>query len=294
MIVGDHGIRKWAIIAAFLLPSLLPLTLFTLGPMAASLGISFLSWDLLTAPEFVGANNYVDLVGDSDFWAAVGHTFSFLALYLPLVFIGGLAIALALNRGIRAIGFFRGLYFLPVVTSWVVVALMWKWLLNPGGGLVNEALAVIGITGPGWWTDPVWAMPSIVLATAWKDLGFVMVIFLAGLQSIPDTYYEAARVDGATGWARFRHITFPLLSPSSFFVLTISLINGFQVFDQVFVMTGGGPAGSTTVLVEQVYTNAFRYSEMGFAAAMSWALFAIIIVFTALQFRGQDKWVHYA
>ena len=294
MTVGDSGLRKWLTIAAFLLPSLLPLTLFTIGPMAASLGISFLEWDLLTSPEFVGLANYSELLVDAEFWAAVGHTFQFLLMYLPLVFVGGLTIAVGLNRGVRAISLLRGVYFLPVVTSWVVVALLWKWLLNPTGGLVNEALGVIGISGPGWWTDPAWAMASVVLATAWKDLGFVMVIFLAGLQSIPEDYYEAATVDGAGAWARFRHVTLPLLSPSSFFVLTISLINGFQVFDQVFVMTGGGPAGATTVLVERIYTNAFRYSEMGYAAAMSWALFLIIIVFTALQFRGQDRWVHYA
>lgn len=294
MIVGDRGPRKALTIAAFLLPSLLPLALFTLGPMAASLGISFLSWDLLTTPELIGLDNYTEMLGDEEFWDAVGHTLAFLGMYLPLVFVGGLGIALALNNGVRAIGVFRSLYFLPVVTSWVVVALMWKWLLNPSSGVVNTALGWVGISGPGWWTDPSWAMPAIVLATAWKDLGFVMVIFLAGLQSIPQDYYEAALVDGAGWWSRFRHITLPLLSPSSFFVLTISLINGFQVFDQVFVMTGGGPAGSTTVLVERIYTNAFRYSEMGYASAMSWALFLIIIGVTAFQFHYQDRWVHYA
>ena len=222
-----------------------------------------------------------------------GHTLAFLAMYLPLVVVGGLGIALALNQGVRALGLWRSLYFLPVVTSWVVVALMWKWLLNPSTGVVNTVLGVVGIDGPGWWTDPTWAMPAIVLATAWKDLGFVMVIFLAGLQSIPSDYHEAAMVDGAGWWPRFRHITLPLLSPATFFVLTISLINGFQVFDQGFVMTGGGPAGATTVLVERIYTHAFRYSEMGYAAAMSWVLFAIVIGVTAVQFRQQDRWVHY-
>lgn len=294
MIVGDRGAKKVGIIAAFLLPSLLPLMLFTLGPMLASMGISLLEWNLLTSPEFAGLDNYARLLGDGDFWAAVGHTFQFLGMYLPLVFVGGLVIALGLNRGVRAIGVLRSLYFLPVVTSWVVVALMWKWLLNPSSGMVNTVLGLVGIDGPGWWTDPSWAMPAVVLASAWKDLGFVMVIFLAGLQSIPQDYYEAALVDGAGAWSRFRHVTLPLLSPASFFVLTISLINGFQVFDQVFVMTGGGPAGATTVIVERIYTSAFRYSEMGYAAAMSWALFLIVIAVTAFQFRYQDQWVHYA
>jgi multiple sugar transport system permease protein len=171
---------------------------------------------------------------------------------------------------------------------------MWRWLLNPGTGMVNYALSLVGIQGPGWWTDPTWAMPSIIIASAWKDLGYVMVILLAGLQSIPADYYEAASVDGASRWARFRYITLPLLSPASFFVLIISLINSFQVFDQVWVMTGGGPAGATSVVVEQVYVDAFRYSEMGYASAMSWLLFVVILAVTAIQFRLQTRWVNYA
>lgn len=293
MIVGDRGPRKVVVIAVFLLPSLIPLVLFTFGPMVASMGISLLDWNLLTSPEWMGLDNYRRLLGDPAFWDAVGHTIQYLAMYLPLVFVGGLAIAIGLDRGVRAVGLWRSIYFLPVVTSWVVVALVWKWLLNPRGGVVNTALGWIGITGPGWWTDPSWAMASIVLASAWKDVGFVMVIFLAGLQAIPEDYYEAALVDGASGWRRFRHITMPLLSPASFFVITISLINGFQVFDQVFVMTGGGPAGATTVIVEQIYTHAFRYSQMGYAAAMSWVLFLLIMAVTVFQFRFQDRWVHY-
>jgi len=292
--VGDSGLKKAGIIAGFLAPSLIPLALFTVGPMVGTLGISFLEWNLLTSPEWIGLDNYARLVTSGEFWAAVGHTFGYLGMYLPLVFAGGLAIALALNQGVRALPFFRSLYFLPVVTSWVVVALVWKWLLNPQGGIVNTVLGWVGLAGPGWWTDPTWAMPAVVLASSWKDLGFVMVIFLAGLQAVPADYYEAARVDGAGWWRRFRHVTLPLLTPSSFFVLVISLINGFQVFDQIFVMTGGGPANATTVMVERIYTHGFEYIEMGYAAAMSWALFLIVMLFTALQFRLENRWVHYA
>src|SRR6202022_1551510 len=162
---------------------------------------------------------------------------------------------------------FRTIYFLPVVTSWVVVAFIWKWLLNPQTGVVNYALGLVGIHGPGWWTDPNWAMPSIILASAWKALGFVMVILLAGLKAIPDEYYDAARVDGAGTWARFWYITLPLLSPAVFFVVVISLINGFQVFDQVWVMTAGGPAGASTVVVQDIVTHAFRYGQVGYASA---------------------------
>jgi multiple sugar transport system permease protein len=291
--VGERGWRRSGTILLFILPSLVPLTLFTLGPMLASIGISLLRWDLLRPPKFLGLQNYVNVLADPDFRAAVGHTLFFIAGYLPLVFVGGLGLALLLNQRLRAAAFFRSALFLPVITSWVVVALVWRWLLNPQSGIVNAALAAFGIQGPGWWTDPGWAMPSIILASAWKDLGFVMVILLAGLQAIPTDYYEAAEVDGAGRWTRFRHITLPLLSPSSFFVLVISLINSFQVFDQVWVMTEGGPAGASSVVVEQIVRHAFRYSQMGYASAMSWLLFAVILVVTLLQFRLQRRWVIY-
>lgn len=292
--VGERGWHTAGMALLFLAPSLVPLALFTLGPMAGSFGLSFLRWDLIRPPSLVGLQNYVGVLSDPDFRAAVLHTALFIAGYLPLVFIGGLAIALALNQRLRGLALFRSIYFLPVVTSWVVVALMWKWLLNPEGGIVNHALSLVGIQGPGWWTDPVWAIPSIILASAWKDLGFVMVILLAGLQAIPEDYYEAAAVDGAGRWARFRRITLPLLSPASFFVLVISLINSFQVFDQVWVMTNGGPAGASSVVVEQIVKHAFRYGQMGYAAAMSWILFVAILAVTLLQFRVQRRWVTYA
>lgn len=292
--VGERGRRKAATAIFFLAPSLVPLLLFTLVPMAGSLGLSFFRWDLLRPPSFIGLANFENVLVDPNFQAAVGHTLFFIAGYLPLVYVGGLLLALALNQRLRGMAFFRAAYFLPVVTSWVVVAIMWRWLLNPGTGIVNYALGLIGIQGPGWWTDPAWAMPSIIIASAWKDLGYVMVLLLAGLQGIPPDYYEAASVDGASRWARFRHITLPLLTPASFFVLIISLINSFQVFDQVWVMTGGGPAGASSVVVEQVYVNAFRYSQMGYASAMSWLLFVVILAVTLVQFRLQNRWVNYA
>lgn len=292
--VGDRGWRKAAVVSLFLLPSLVPLVAFTLGPMIASAGISLLRWDLLRAPRFLGLQNYANAVADPDLQAAVVHTLVFIVGYLPLVYLGGLGLALLLNLRLRGSSFFRAAYFLPVVTSWVVVALVWKWLLNPQSGIVNSALDLVGIAGPGWWTDPGWALPSIILTSAWKDLGFVMVILLAGLQAIPAEYYEAAAVDGAGRWSRFRSITLPLLSPSTFFVLVISLINSFQVFDQVWVMTGGGPAGSSSVIVEQIVRHAFSYNQMGYAAALSWLLFAVILVVTLVQFRLQRRWVSYA
>ncbi|WP_235827020.1 carbohydrate ABC transporter permease [Actinomyces culturomici] len=282
----------WAIV--FLAPSFVPLAAFTFWPMIQSVWISLHKWNLISSPTWVGLGNYAKLLADPETWRILGHTLAFVVGYLPLVYVGGLVLAVALNQRLPARGFFRAVYFLPVITSWVVVALVWKWLLNPSNGIVNALLGAVGLPEPGWWTDPQWAMASVVLASAWKDLGFVMVILLAGLQNIPTELYEAARIDGASRWKQLRHITLPLLTPSSFFVLVISLINGFQVFDQVFVMTGGGPQGSSQVVVGQIYDLTFRYGRAGEASALSWLLFAVILLVTLLQMWGQKKWVHYA
>lgn len=283
--------RATLIAAAFLAPSALPLLLFSLVPMGASAWISLHDWNLLTPMSWVGLDNYVDLLRDPQTGRAFANTLLYIAGYLPLVYVGGLVLALALNSRMRGRTFFRAVYFLPVVTSWVVVSLVWKWLLSPSGGLVNTLLGAVGLPEPGWWTDPTWALPSVILASAWKDLGFVTVILLAGLQAIPQEYLEAAAVDGAGAWRRFRHIVLPLLSPTTFFVVVISLINGFQVFDQVYVMTGGGPAGASEVVVLQIFDLTFRYGRAGDAAALSWLLFALVLVVTALQLRLQKRWV---
>ncbi len=291
--VGQQGWRQARVVALFVGPSLLGLALFTLGPLLASLGISFTSWDLLTPPHFVGLDNYVDLGRNADVRDALAHTLFFIALYLPTVLVLGLALALLLNRLLRGLQFYRTAFFMPVVSSWVAVSLMWKWLLNPAFGLVNYLLSLAHLGQPGWWADPHWALPAVIIASVWKDLGFVMVLLLAGLQNIGRQYYEAAMIDGAGAWARFRHVTLPLLSPTTFFVVVISLINSFQVFDQVWVMTNGGPGGASSVLVEEIVRNAFSYARMGYASALSWLLFAIIFAITAVQLFAQRKWVTY-
>lgn len=286
------GARRWqqtGWLALFLLPGLGGLLLFTVLPILASLALTLFEWDLLTPPAFVGLDNYTRLLGDDDFWAALGHTLSFIIGYLPVVLLLGLAVALALNAPLRGIGLIRTAFFLPVVSSWVAVALLWSWLFNPRYGLINYLLSLVGVAGPGWLFDPHWAMPAIILTSVWKDLGFVVVIFLAGLQAIPRDYYEAASLDGAGRWGQLRYITLPLLAPTTFFVTIISLINAFQVFDQVWVMTEGGPAGTTTVLVERVVRHAFSYGEMGYAATISWAIFALVFVVTLIQFRLQRR-----
>lgn len=280
-------------VLAFLLPSAIPLALFTLGPMVAALWISLHEWNLLSAMTFVGLGNYANLLADPHTGAVFLHTVYYIIGYLPLVYVGGLILALALNTALKGRSFLRGIYFLPVVTSWIVVALVWRWLLNPSNGIVNSALALVGIEGPGWWTDPAWAMPSIIIASAWKDLGFVMVILLAGLQAISPDLYDAAKVDGAGWWRRLTSVTLPLLSPSTFFVIVISLINGFQVFDQVYAMTGGGPNGASEVVVQRIYDLTFRYGAAGEASSLSWLLFIVILAVTLIQVRGQKRWVNY-
>lgn len=279
----------------FLLPSLLGLIVFMIIPMISSLGLTFTDWDPLLPNKFnfIGLQNYATLLKDAKFKAAFIHTLTFIVGYIPLVLISGMAVALLLNQNIKGIKFFRGAFFIPVISSWVAVALLWTWIFNPQYGLVNYFLGLIGITGPAWLYDPNWAMPAIILTSVWKDTGFVMVIFLSGLQNLPPEYYEAASIDGAGRWQSFTHITLPLLSPVIFFALVISLINSFQVFDQVWIMTQGGPAGATSVIVEQIVNNAFRYGKMGYAATLSWVLFLIIFVITLIQNKIQNKWVTY-
>lgn len=291
--VGDKGIKKFLVICLFLLPNFAGFIFFIGIPIFASFGLSFTEWDLISDPSWIGLENYKALLQDEEFKSALVHTLYFIVGYLPLVMVGALAIALILNKKIKGRVFFRAAYFVPVITSWVAVSLIWKWLFNPTYGLINYGLSLIGVAGPAWLQDPTWAMPAIILTSVWKDLGFVMVIYLAGLQGISPTFYEAADMDGASPTQKFRHITLPLLSSTTFFVLIISLINSFQVFDQVMIMTGGGPAGSTSVLVERIYKHAFEYYEMGYASAVSWVLFFIIFIVTVVQMKFQKRWVDY-
>jgi multiple sugar transport system permease protein len=295
MVIRQRIFQKYMWVGFFLFPSLVGLLVFMVVPMVSSLALTFYEWDPLipTRFHFQGLHNYLTLVKDTNFWTALLHTLFYIAGYIPLVLTAGLGVALLMNQKLVGRAFFRGAFFMPVISAWVAVALMWTWIFNPKFGIVNYLLGLIGITGPSWLYDPNWAMPAIILTSVWKDIGFIMVIFLTGLQNIPLEYYEAASIDGAGSWQRFRHITLPLLSPTAFFALIISMINSFQVFDQVWVMTQGGPAGSTSVLVEQIVNNSFRYGRMGYAATMSWVLFIIVFLVTIFQTRMQKKWVTY-
>lgn len=283
------GRSKYIALAVLLLPSLAGMVAFLMAPVLSSLVLSFSQWDLIGEINWVGLDNYVTALSDPAVLGALRNTLTFILGYLPSVVLIALGLALLLNRRIRGRVVFRAIYFVPVVTSWVAVSLIWKWLLNPQYGLVNFALSAIGIKGPGWLFDPAWAMTGVILTSVWKDIGFVTVIYLAGLQDIPEPLYEAAALDGASPWQRFWSITFPMLAPTTFFVTTISLISSFQVFDQVWIMTQGGPAGATSVMVELIYKNAFSYYKMGYASAISWVLFALIFVVTIAQNLLQKK-----
>lgn len=277
----------------FLLPSLIGFTLFLLLPTVGSLSLSFLSWDLLTPPKFAGMDNYDELIHDPLFWTVLKNTAYYSIGTIPVGMVLSLAIAVLLNQKIRAVNFYRAIYFMPVMASMVACAIIWKWILQNDFGLMNYFLSFFGIEGPHWLTSSDWAMNGVIIMSIWKHIGFDMVIFLAALQGVPGHLYEAAEIDGARPWHKFRHITIPLLSYSTFFILVMNIIRSFQVFDQAYVLTGGGPGYSTQVLVYYIYTNAFEYFRMGYAAAVAWVLFLIIFLVTILQLKVQKKWVHY-
>lgn len=287
-----NGMKKknnllWVLL--FLGPSLVGFLTFIAVPILYSLYISFTDWNLLTSAQFVGFKNYISLLKDATFWSALRNTVTFIIGYLPSVMIFGLLIALLLNSKIKFKTLFRGIYFLPVVTSWVAVSLVWKWLLNGQYGLINYFLSLVGIHGPSWLTDPKTAMIAVIITSVWKDIGFIMVLYLGGLQNISPSLYEAAEIDGANRWHSFWNVTLPGLRPTTFFVIMISLINSFQVFDQVNIMTGGGPGNATNVMVQNIYNSAFNFFEMGRASAMSWILFLIIFGVSLVQMWGERK-----
>lgn len=285
----------------FLLPSLIGMLIFSLLPLVISGLISLTDWnglDKLTDPNFfqehfIGLENFTTILTSREFWKTLGNTAEYIVLYIPFMLVASLLVAYLLSQPRRGIGVFRVIYYIPVLTSWVAASLIWKSVLSPQYGALNGILEIFGIEGPGWLLDEKWAMPAIVLVSVWKDMGFFGLILLSGIVGINKTYYEAASLDGANGWTKFIRITLPLLTPSIFYVLIVGMINAFQLFPQIMIMTGGGPNGATQVMVERIYNYGFRYYRMGYAAAFSWILFAIIMVFTAIQMKGQERWVHY-
>jgi len=278
----------------FIAPQIIGTLIFAVGPMIATVVLSFGNWDLIHTMQWVGLTNYKAEFSDPIFWKAVQNTIYYTVVFIPISLILALLVALVLNRKMAFRGWYRAIFFMPVITPTVAVALVWLWLLNPDYGLVNIGLSYIGINGPQWLSSLQWAMPAVILVSVWRNFGYSMVIFLAGLQGVPAQLYEAAHVDGAGSWARFRYITLPMLSPTTFFLVVTSIISSLQVFDQIYIMTNGqaGPADATRVMVFHIYELAFRLFQFGPASAATIFLFAAIFIVTLLQFRFQ-RWVQY-
>jgi multiple sugar transport system permease protein len=287
----------------FILPWLIGLIAFTLGPVLASFALSFTAWQISAPPKWIGLSNYIELVGDPAMHKSLYNTLYLAFFGVPLNLLVGLGIALIMNQNVRGISIFRTIWFLPSVLSSVAVAVLWMWVLNPRFGLINQALAVIGIKGPGWLVDPEWAKPAVILIGLW-GVGGSMIIYLAGLKGIPQHLYEAAKLDGANTNGQFRFITLPMLSPSIFFNLITSIIGALQVFVSIAALTMGGPeaggvsrAGgvddSLLVFMLYLYRQAFSFFRMGYASALAWFLAAIIMLLTLFNFWLSKRWVYY-
>lgn len=278
----------------FLLPSLLVFGVFVYYALGFNVYLSFTSWNFLSkTKDIIGFDNYARLLSSKVFWNALSNTayFAFASVIISLIF--GLFLAILLNQKIPARGLFRTIIFSPYVTTTAAISLLWVWIFQPDFGLFNFGLNLIGINGPSWLSNPKWAMPALIIMNVWHNTGYVMVIFLAGLQGIDKTLYEAAAIDGAGGWKKFLNVTLPMLSPTTFFIIVTTLLNNFNTFDQVAVMTKGGPAGATTVMNYFIYQEAFVSFRAGYASTASTVLFLILLLITIMQTRLSNRWVHY-
>ena len=279
--------REWSAYL-FLSPGLILFSVFTVFALLFAFYLTFTQWNIIEPDRpFVGLANYSRMVHDEDFRQSVINTAYYTGATVPLTMGIGLLIALLLNQPIRLRGLFRTMYFLPVVTPFVVVAIVWKWLYNSDFGLFNYYLLKAHLINEPlmWLADKNLAMPAVVLMSVWSGVGFSMVIYLAGLQAIPQELYEAARVDGAGWWSQLRHITIPMLAPTTLFLMVMGIIGSFQVFTQIFIMTNGGPVNRTTTMVFYIYEAAFKFYEMGYASTLAYGLFALLFVFTLIQLR---------
>lgn len=273
-------------------PWLVGFLVFLAWPMLRSLYLSFTSYNLLNPPVWVGFQNYERIFADPDFWQSLKVTFLFALGSVPGGTIIAIAIAMVLSQKLRGINFWRTIFFMPSVLSSIAVAILWLFIFRPEGGLLNIILAWFGIQGPSWVTSETWALPALIMMS-WWTVGGQMVIYLAGLKGIPESYYEAAEIDGANGWAKFRFVTIPMLSPTIFFNVVLGIIGALQVFDVGWVMTRGGPNKATLFYMINLYQRAFAYVQMGYASALAWILFIIIMAITLLVIRSSAVWVYY-
>jgi len=281
--------------AAFLLPNAIGFLVFTIAPVVASLVLSFYAWPLTGTPHFAGLGNYRDLFEkDETFRAAIVNTFYFVAVYVPLNIAVSLGLAVWLRGYSRSRKILRVVFFVPVLTPLVADAVVWSLLFTNRNGLIDSTIhGLFGVQGPEWLSAPQWAMPSIIIMSVWQGFGYNMLLFTAAIHAVPELYYDAARVDGASRWRLFRSVTVPLISPSLFFGIMLTIITSFQIFTQAYVLTDGGPGTSSTTIVFWLFQKAFNDYALGYASAIAWVLFIIVIIFTVIQVRLQRRWVHY-
>lgn len=282
--------RRWGILLA--LPAVLGFVIFTIGPMIASFVFSLTEWVIGAPPTFVGVGNYRKLAQDELFWQSLGVTSYYTLAAVPLVIIVGFVVALLVNHGFRGRSFWRTVYYLPTLVPAVASAVLWIWIFNPEFGLFNTVLSGAGLPTSNWIYSEESAVPSLVIMNTW-GFGNGMVIFLAGLQGVPRQLYEAVSIDGGGIWARFRHVTWAFMTPTIFYNLVTGIIGTFQVFNQAYVMTQGGPNNATLFYIYYLYRTAFTESNMGYASALAWVLFLIVLVITVLLFRNARRWVYY-
>jgi len=279
----------------FMSPWLLGFVALTLGPGLASLVLSFARYNVLKPPEFVGLGNYVQVfTQDELFYPSIARTFYFSALFVPLAVGGSLVVAMLLNTKVRGTVLFRTLFFVPSLVPVVAAAVLWTWLFNADWGIVNQGLRALHLPTPGWFSDRQWALPTLVLMSLWGNVGGTrMIIFLAGLQGVPEELYDAAAIDGASAWQRARHVTLPLITPTIFFNVVMGIIGSLQVFTSAFVATRGGPSYATWFIGLHIYKHAFEYFNMGYACTLAWLFAIVIITLTIIQQRLSSRWVFY-
>jgi len=276
----------------FISPWLIGFVFLFGGPLVASLFLSLVKWDMFTPPQWVGLGNFVRMLGDEYFWKSLRITAVYTAINVPLSLFIGITIAMLLNQRIPCLSVFRTMYYLPSVVSGVAVSMLWVWIYHPDYGYINYFLSLLGVKGPMWLQDPLWSLPALIGVGLWP-VGGTMIIYLAGLQGIPTQMYEAAEIDGANGRQRFFRITLPMLSPVIFYNIVVGVIKALQVFTEPKVMTEGGPNNSTLMYMLYLYRNAFKWFKMGYASALAWILFLIILLCTILLLRSATSWVYY-
>ncbi|MDN5725985.1 MAG: sugar ABC transporter permease [Propionibacteriales bacterium] len=288
-IEGRSNLAGWF----FVSPAVLLFIVFIAGPFVAAMGLSLFSWDLLTPARFVGMENFTRLFGDATVWLSLRNTFVFAFASVVTHIVIGLALAVAVNRPLHKVVQYvtRSAIFFPFLISWAAVSLLWKYVLDPDFGIASYYLGRIGITPPNWLIDPQWALPALIGIDWWHTIGYTFVILLAGLQTVPGIYHEAAKIDGANAWQRFWHVTLPIMAPTLVFAMIITFIGAFQIFEPMRIITDGGPSDSTRSIVLYLYQQAFESFQVGYASTIALVVFAIVMIVTLLQLRLSRRWM---